>query len=348
MLLLLYIIVISTTADAVNLEQISDNVSDNNAIVNNVTQDKDIVITVGELVDMFNNEKEENEEEKAKKLFYDTNSTTYPKQTQNVDFKSVVDAAEEKKCVEKVVLEEQTEWDQEIQCHHRYRQHCYKSYITAFNPIQEEECNDNYKKNCYIQYGIDAHNQTVRICKKPLVKDCDVQGEELCTTHYQSECWTQNIRKEVSDDIPECLPVVEQKCVNVTEGYTTSQQCSDVTRLQCNIKKQTKYKYQPVTECKLEPVEICAPAGCGVKEGEEICYDRKIVVVYDKPEETCNLESFKTCQFVTKLVPHLKDKDQCVDIPLEICVRYDTNPHTVSTPVVNIWCYKPSKQSGLL
>ena len=33
--------------------------------------------------------------------------------------------------------------------------------------------------------------------RKPLVKDCDVQGEELCTTHYQSECWTQNIRKEV-------------------------------------------------------------------------------------------------------------------------------------------------------
>ena len=94
-------------------------------------------------------------------------------------------------------------------------------------------------------------------------------------------------------------------------------------------------------------------------------FDFRIVVVYDKPEETCNLESFKTCQFVTKLVPHLKDKDQCVgwyqtqstsdpdinyvsDIPLEICVRYDTNPHTVSTPVVNIWCYKPSKESGLV
>ena len=61
-----------------------------------------------------------------------------------------------------------------------------------------------------------------------MVKDCDVRGEELCTTHYQSECWTQNLRKEVfndfymirisneasliqvSDDIPECLPVVEQ------------------------------------------------------------------------------------------------------------------------------------------
>ena len=38
----------------------------------------------------------------------------------------------------------------------------------------------------------------------------------------------------------------------------------------------------------------------------------RTVVVYDKPDETCNLESFKTCQFVTKLVPHLKDRDECV------------------------------------
>ena len=34
-----------------------------------------------------------------------------------------------------------------------------------------------------------------------------------------------------------------------------------------------------MTECKLEPVEICAPAGCGIKEGEEICYDRKYVIL---------------------------------------------------------------------
>ena len=30
------------------------------------------------------------------------------------------DAGEEKKCVEKIVLEQQTEWSQEIECHHRF------------------------------------------------------------------------------------------------------------------------------------------------------------------------------------------------------------------------------------
>ena len=47
----------------------------------------------------------------------------------------------------------------------RYRTHCYKSYVTAFSPVQEEECSDNYKKSCYIEYGIDAVNQTVRMCR---------------------------------------------------------------------------------------------------------------------------------------------------------------------------------------
>ena len=62
-----------------------------------------------------------------------------------------------------------------------------------------------------------------------------------------------------------------------------------MTRLKCKIEKKVKklfflptkspfqvsYKFKPVTECKLSPVEICAPAGCGVKEGPEECYDRR-------------------------------------------------------------------------
>ena len=28
------------------------------------------------------------------------------------------------------------------------------------------------------------------------------------------------------------------------------------------------------------------------------------------------------------------------DIPLEICVSYNTNPRTVNKPVVTVWCYK--------
>ena len=29
------------------------------------------------------------------------------------------------------------------------------------------------------------------MCRKPLVKDCEVQGEPVCRTVYESECWTK-------------------------------------------------------------------------------------------------------------------------------------------------------------
>ena len=86
----------------------------------------DIVISVEELVKMYNGEEEQNRTQYTKQI---TDGDT-------VDFNSVAgqfckmmmmrnncnrvqDAAEEKRCLEKVVLEERTEWDQEIQCHHR-------------------------------------------------------------------------------------------------------------------------------------------------------------------------------------------------------------------------------------
>ena len=31
------------------------------------------------------------------------------------------------------------------------------------------------------------------------MKDCSVEGEEVCSVEHESECWTRNIRKEVRD-----------------------------------------------------------------------------------------------------------------------------------------------------
>ena len=41
------------------------------------------------------------------------------------------------------------------------------------------------------------------------------------------------------------------------------------------------------------------------------------------PEESCNLEPQRICKQVTKLVPLLKAGEECVDIPKEVCNRYD-------------------------
>ena len=46
--------------------------------------------------------------------------------------------------------------------------------------------------------------------RRPLEKDCSVEGEEICSTHFETECWTRQVRQEIEDDVPSCQPVVEQ------------------------------------------------------------------------------------------------------------------------------------------
>ena len=37
-----------------------------------------------------------------------------------------------------------------------------------------------------------------QICRRPLVKDCEVAGEPVCRTAYESECWTKQEEHNVS------------------------------------------------------------------------------------------------------------------------------------------------------
>ena len=78
---------------------------------------------------------------------------------------------------------------------------CHTSYVTNYESQQEEDCEENFRKNCFIDYEQIAFNETVQICRTPLVKDCDVQGPEICRTEYESECWT---KQEVHDVSVEC------------------------------------------------------------------------------------------------------------------------------------------------
>ena len=79
---------------------------------------------------------------------------------------------------------------------------CHQTFVTQYESQQEEECEENFRKNCFIEYEKIAFNETVtsnqiwqdgniagtqfqaRICREPLVKDCDRRGEEIC--RYQT------------------------------------------------------------------------------------------------------------------------------------------------------------------
>uniref|UniRef100_A0A0K2UXJ4 Uncharacterized protein n=1 Tax=Lepeophtheirus salmonis TaxID=72036 RepID=A0A0K2UXJ4_LEPSM len=260
-----------------------------------------------------------------------------------LDIGSIAAAGE--RCIDKVVMVEETEYDDHIECHHSYSERCHTTYTTDFEPQQEEECEENFKKSCFIEYKKVAVDETIKFCHTPLV--CEGEGPEECKTVYESECETRYHEHDVQDDVVDCETIQEEKCEDVTQGYTTEQKCTKWPKQVCRTQKKNVKKYSPETECKKVPRQLCGPSGCVTQPGPEECFDKKETIIQEVPEENCNLEPQKSCKQVTKLVPNLKPATECVDVPKEVCARSRKNPRRVQKPVVKKWCYVPSAASGL-
>merc|ERR1711887_460000 len=151
------------------------------------------------------------------------------------------------KCIDKVEMVEETEYDDVIQCDHSYDKRCHTTYVTNYASQQEEECEENFRKSCFIEYEQIAIKETVNVCRKPLVKDCEVEGPEICRTEYESECWTKQEEHDVEDDVVECKTEVEEKCEDETSGYTTNTKCSKWPKEVCSVEKKPVKKFTPIT-----------------------------------------------------------------------------------------------------
>jgi len=255
-------------------------------------------------------------------------------------------AAAGERCIDKVVMEETIEYDDTITCKHSYSEKCHTTYTTDFEPQQEEECEETFTKSCFIEYKKSASEEIIKFCYTPLI--CEGNGPKECKTVYESHCETSYHPHAVEDDVVECVEEFEEKCVPVTQGYTTENQCSKWPVTRCKpVTRVPVTKHTPDTKCVKKPRKLCGDGKCELKPGPEQCHDKKETVVIDVPEETCNLEPQKTCKFVTKLVPLLKPVEECVDIPKEVCSRSRGNPRTEKKPVVKKWCYVPTEESGL-
>jgi len=259
-----------------------------------------------------------------------------------LDIGSIAAAGE--RCIDKVVMVEETEYDDVVTCKHSYSEKCHTTYTTDFEPQQEEECEENFVKNCFIEFRKVASQETVEFCHTPL--KLEGGGPEICKTVYESACTTRYEEHDVDEDTVECETIQEEKCEDVTQGYTTEQKCTKWPVQKCQASSAKTKKYSPQTSCKKVPREVCGAGSIAVPQGEE-CFDRQETVIQEVPTETCNLEPQRQCKHVTKLVPLLKPSEECVDIPTEACSRSRTNPRKVQKPVVKKWCYVPTAQSGL-
>jgi hypothetical protein len=132
---------------------------------------------------------------------------------------------------------------------------------------------------------------------------CHNNYEKLCKISFSSQATKERVRKchlQVSKD---CKRDGPELCQTSCETVCSNKYTDNVTL---------------TSECKKLPVEICGP-GCEVAEGPEECFEEQKDVILDIPEETCDLNPWKQCGLVTRLVPSLKPSKECTNVPLEVC-----------------------------
>merc|ERR1712198_202997 len=73
----------------------------------------------------------------------------------DVSFPAVAAAgpgADGKRCIDKVEMVEETEYDDVVQCDHSYDRRCHTTYTTNYESQQEEDCEENFRKSCFIKF----------------------------------------------------------------------------------------------------------------------------------------------------------------------------------------------------
>merc|ERR1712227_905913 len=157
-----------------------------------------------------------------------------------LDIGSIAAAGE--RCIDKVVMVEETEYDDVIECKHSYSQKCHTTYTTDFEPQQEEECEENFIKNCFIDYRKIASEEK-NVKKYSPETECKKVPKELCGP---SGC-------ELVPGPEECFPKTETVVTEVPEetcNLEPQKECKHVTKLVPLLK--------PAEECVDIPKEVCS------------------------------------------------------------------------------------------
>ena len=122
-------------------------------------------------------------------------------------------------CTEKLMLTEYTDYTEVMTCVHKSHMRCHTTYVTNFEPHQEQKCDEKFEKRCTIHYEDVAQNDEVEVCKTSICPDCSEQGEKECTTVYDTVCETKRHAHNVTDDVVNCETVYEEgNCKDVTIG----------------------------------------------------------------------------------------------------------------------------------
>ena len=70
-------------------------------------------------------------------------------------------------------------------------------------------------------------------------------------------------------------------------------------------------------------------------------------MIASQPKEECDMEPQESCRFITKMVPHLRAREECVEVPQEVCGKSRAVVKKERPAIMN-WCYKPGKKPSFL
>jgi len=245
----------------------------------------------------------------------------------------------DQRCVRKVMMETRVVTDEVVECSHEYRESCHTTYVTEYSSHQEEKCKESYVKECYISFSPSVTQHPVDICTHTLSKNCSIKAAPVCQMEPITSCSTVQELHRVEETRPECR--IEQQQVECQQEQ--AEDCGTVSVSLCSLVKANVTKARPNTTCSRTKTKICGPGPCPVLRGELQCRRETRGVIHQTPIEECSLSVKPDCRLVTRLVPRLTPKQECQDVPHEVCVRVRKNPRKVSRPVIKIWCYKPNK-----
>ena len=264
-------------------------------------------------------------------------------ETQDIVADGVPDEVTGKKCIDKEMFREETEYEEVMTCDHSYDERCHTSYITTYEPHLEEECDESFRKACWITYEDKAVNEVVKECLTENVKNCNEKGPEECKTVYDTVCETTQERHDVEDDVVNCKTENKEVCTNVRNGFNEEEKCDVLPQEVCEIAKKAVTKYSPKVECRKLSRKLCT-AGCQIKQAEPVCNDKVKAVIVSKPFEECHMEPQKVCKQSTKLIPKLKPKQDCVQVPKEVCTMSKIKPTKKKIPFIQKLCYDDPKK----
>ena len=170
-------------------------------------------------------------------------------------------------CVKKVMLAEYTEYTEVMTCVHKTKEMCHITYVTEFEPHQEQKCDEKFEKRCTIFYENVAINEDVEVCKTHFCPDCTKEGPEECETVYDTVCETKRKSHDVIEDVVNCETVAEKNCKNVQDTeFLPEEKCDTWPVKKCSVEKISVTKTVPETSCREESRILCAPRGCAEKQ----------------------------------------------------------------------------------